>query len=135
MSGIVAAIYIAATWVKGVYFLTRGGEYYDASPLEAAGLLSIDFFFLSVFHFVLEVVDVSKFRIPIEMSKNINAIYCIHWCIIGATQFVCCKLLNIVFDYPFIYTYAIVLVVVSFLLARGYKQLKGQYLETRVVQQ
>lgn len=128
-SGIITAIYIAFTCFFGVFFLSLKRAFYVASPIEAAGLLSIDFFVLSLFYFLLKKVPVSKFRIPIEMSRNINSIYAIHWSIIGLTFFVFCFLLNMVFGYVFMYVYGIILLVVSFLLARFYKSLKAKYQE------
>lgn len=130
ISGIILAIYIASTCVCGWFFLCKNHAYYDASPLEALGLLAIDFFILSIFHFLLKKVDASKFRRSIEMSKNINTIFCIHWYIIGALEFFLCHLLNlkIMTNYVVIYTIGIVLVVVSFLLARFYKSLKAKYM-------
>lgn len=129
VSGIVMIIYLIATAKFGVLFLSKENEYYAAGPIEAFGLLSIDFFILPLFHFLLKKVDASKFRLCIEMSKNINSIYCIHWCIIGATEFFFCHILGVVFSYPFMYIYAIVLIVVSFLLARFYKALKKKYMD------
>ena len=128
VSGILSAIYIAATCVFGMWFLSVDNAYYDASPLEALGLLSIDVFLLSVFHFLLKKVDASKFPRSLEMSRNINTIYCIHWCIIGAVDFFLCHLLKleIVSNYVVMYAFGIVLVVVSFLLARHYKAFKAK---------
>lgn len=131
VSAIIALLYIIGTIKYGMIFLSRENEYYAASPMEALGLLSIDFFLLSVFHFLLKKVDVSKFNLLLEMSRNINSIYCIHWCIIGATEFVFCFLLGTVMNYAVMYTYAVVLVVVSFLLARLYKSWKAKYMAQR----
>ncbi|MDO4859563.1 MAG: heparan-alpha-glucosaminide N-acetyltransferase domain-containing protein [Bacillota bacterium] len=123
-SGTVCIIYVACSCRFGAFFLSKGGEYYVASPPEAVGLLSIDFLVLSLFYFLLQKTGASKFRIPIEMSKNITSIYVIHWLILGFTESVCCYMLGIVFDYPFILAYGAALMVVSFLLARLYDRFK-----------
>ena len=137
ISGIIMVIYIASTCICGWFFLCKNQAYYDASPLEALGLLSIDFFLLSLFHFLLKKVDASKFRRSIEMSKNINTIFCIHWYIIGAVEFFLCHLLKLEFmsNYVVIYVFGIVLVFVSFLLARHYKSWKAKYMERFNTQQ
>ena len=131
ISGIIAVIYIAASCRCGMWFLSKDKAYYAASPLEAFGLLSIDIFLLSVFYFLLKRVGTSKFKRSIEMSKNINTIYCIHWCIIGAVEFFFCHLIQVKFvsNYAFMYVFGIVLVAVSFLLARLYKNVKAKYME------
>ena len=131
VSGVISAAYIALSCKFGMMFLCKTRGFYDASPLEAFGLLSIDFFFLSAFYFLLKKVDASKFRHAIEMSKNINTIYCIHWCILGPLEFFLCYLLKleIVSNYVVMYTFGIVLVVVSFLLARHYKSWKARFME------
>lgn len=129
VSGIIMIIYIIGAVVFGPYFLSKQQAFYSASPLDALGLLSIDLFILSLFYFLLKKVDVSRFKLFIEMSKNITSIYCIHWCILGPTEFFCCYVFGIAFGYPFMYIYAIVLLIVSFLLARLYKSLKKKYIE------
>ena len=130
ISGAVVVAYIVSTCACGPFFLSKNHAYYDASPLEAFGLLSIDFFLLSLFHFLLKKVDALKFSRSIEMSKNINTIFCIHWYIIGAVEFFFCYLLKIEFlsNYVVMYAFGIVLVVVSLLLARYYKSWKANYM-------
>ena len=78
-------------------------------------------------------MDASKFRIPIETSKNINTIYCIHWCIIGFTDFVVCQRMGVVFSYAAMYAYAIVLLFVTFFLARFYKSMKAKFMESYAI--
>ncbi len=117
-------VYLASSLKLGAYFLTRRQNYYSASPLEAVGLLSIDLFLLSLFYFLLKKVHVSKFRILIEMSRNITSIYFIHWIFIGSIESVFCILLGLVFPYSVIYVIGAILLVVSFLLARLYQCLK-----------
>ena len=124
VSGIICIIYAACSCRFGAFFLSKGREYYASSPLEAVGLLSIDLLFLSFFYFLLQKVGASKFSIPIEMSRNITSIYFIHWIILGFTESVCCYMLGIVFDYPFIIAYGAALLVVSFLLARYYDRFR-----------
>jgi len=118
--GAVSCLYIACSFWFGAFFLSKNGEYYAASPLEAAGLLSIDLLFLSLFYFLVKKVGAPHFRIPIEMSKNITPIYVIHWLILGFTESVFCYMLGMVFSYPFLIAYGAVLLIVSFLLARLY---------------
>jgi len=71
ISGVITAIYIAATCVCGMGFLSKDNEYYAASPLEALGLLAIVIFILSLFRFLLKKFDASKFRRSIEMSRTL----------------------------------------------------------------
>ncbi len=118
ISGGITVIYIALTWRFGLCFLTRGHEYYNASPMEAVGLLSIDFFFLSAFYFLLKKVDVSQFGIFLEMSRNLTTIYFIHWIILGFVDMLFCYMLGFVFSYPVIYAFGAGLLVISTLLAR-----------------
>ncbi len=92
--------------------------YYAASPLEAAGLLSIDLGFLSMFHFLLKRVPVSRLGVWIEMSLNMTPIYFIHWCILGFIESIFCYLLEMVFPYSLIYAIGAMLIIVSFFLAR-----------------
>ncbi|MBR3242321.1 MAG: DUF1624 domain-containing protein [Parasporobacterium sp.] len=129
ISGILTAIYVAATFACGMFFLSKDKAFYDASPLEALGLLSIDFFVLSLFHFLLKKVDASKFRRSIEMSKNINSIYCIHWCIVGPIEFFFCYLLKWVPGYLEMYAIGFALLFISFFLARLYKTKKAKFME------
>ena len=131
VAGILMAAYIFMTVRFGMMPMSPGHMYYAASPIDAFGLLSIDFFLLSVFHFLLKMVNVSKLGIFVEMSKNINSIYCIHWCIIGALEFVFCFLLGWVPNYAVLYLCAIAIVIVSFLLARLYQSQKTKYLQQR----
>ena len=131
VSSVIALLYILGTVTYGMMFLSAGNEYYAASPMEAMGLLSIDFFFLSVFYFLLKKFDVSKFRLLIEMSRNINSIYCIHWCIIGFIECVFCYMLGVVLSYAAMYALGVAVLVVSFLLARLYAFWKAKYIEQR----
>ena len=114
----VSAVYIAATFVFGDFFLSKEHLYYAASPLEAAGLLSIDLCFLSMFHFLLKRVPVSRLGVWIEMSMNMTPIYFIHWCILGFIESIFCYLLEMVFSYWLIYAIGVMLIIVSFFLAR-----------------
>ena len=124
VSGFVTIAYVVSSFAFGSFFLSKNHDYYIASPLEAAGLLSIDFFLLSVFYFLLKKVSVSKFKVPIEMSKNNTTIYFIHWIILGSFEIVVCYLLGLVFNYTVIYMIGAILLVVSFYLARLYHILK-----------
>ena len=126
LSGVLSIIYITLTCVFGTFFLTRHNYYYGVSTLEAMGLLSTDLFLLSVFHFLIKKAGSDKFKLLIEMSKNITPIYFIHWCIIGAFDCILCYALEIRFPYYVIYPFGIVLIVASFYLARVWNKLKNQ---------
>jgi hypothetical protein len=56
------------------------------------------------------------------MSRNVTPIYCIHWCILGGIDSVCSYLLEITFPWPAIYGIGLVLLVLSFYLARLWKR-------------
>ena len=118
VSGCVMTVYLAATFAFGALFLTRDRFYYAVSPPEAAGLLSIDLFLLSAFHFLLKRVDASRLRVFLEMSRNVTPIYLIHWCILGFIDSIFCYLLGFVFPWPAIYGVGLALLVASFFLAR-----------------
>ena len=122
VSGCVMAVYLAATFAFGPLFLTRDRFYYAVSTPEAAGLLSIDLFLLSAFHFLLKRVDASKFRVALEMSRNVTPIYLIHWCILGFIDSIFCYLLGFVFPWPAIYGVGLALLVASFFLARLWRR-------------
>ena len=109
----VMVCYVVLTGVFGPCFLTKNGWYYAASLPEAAGLLSIDLTLLGAFHFLLKKVDVSRLGVFITMSRNVNQIYCIHWCILGFIDSIFCYLLGIVFPWPVIYLFGIALIVLS----------------------
>ncbi len=117
--------YIVLSSIFGTLFLSKEGEYYALSILEALGLLSIDLVLLSLYHFLLNKVDASKFNLFIVMSKNLTSIYIISWCIIGFLEAVFCYILGIVFNYFVLYLMGIVLVVVSYLISIMYKNIKS----------
>ena len=124
ISGGIMAIYVVLTARFGVYFLSMNREYYAASTLEMMGLLSIDVFGLSVFYFILQKAEVSRFKILIEKSMNITAIYFIHWMILGPTEVIFCYMLGYTFTYPQIYLYAAVLLPVSTYAAARWRSRK-----------
>ena len=126
ISGCVMALYLAATFIFGPLFLTRDRFYYAVSTPEAAGLLSIDLFLLSAFHFLLKKVDASGLRVFLEMSRNVTPIYLIHWCILGFIDSIFCYLLGFVFPWPAIYGVGLALLVVSFFLARLWRSRRQQ---------
>ena len=114
----VMVIYLALTAVFGPFFLTKNGWYYAASLPEAAGLLSIDLTLLGAFHYLLKKVDVSRLSVFVTMSRNVNRIYCIHWCILGFVDSIFCYLLGIVFPWPVIYLFGVTLIILSAWLAQ-----------------
>ena len=103
VSGCVTVVYLVGSFVFGRWFLTPGRNYYAASPLEAAGLLSIDLTILSSFYFLLMRFPASRFRVFLEMSRNMTLIYVIHWCILGFIDSVFCYSLGVVFPWAAIY--------------------------------
>ncbi|MCR5664103.1 MAG: heparan-alpha-glucosaminide N-acetyltransferase domain-containing protein [Oscillospiraceae bacterium] len=113
----VMGIYLVLTAVFGPLFLTKNGWYYAASLPEAAGLLSIDLTLLGAFHFLLKRVGASRFSVFITMSRNLNRIYCVHWCILGFVDSIFCYLLGVVFPWPAIYLFGAALIVLSAWLA------------------
>lgn len=120
--GCVMASYLVATFAFGPLFLCRERNYYAVSTPEAAGLLSLDLTFLAAFHVLLRRCGTSWLRIPVEMSRNLTAIYFIHWCILGFVDSVFSYLLGITFSWPAIYGMGTALVVASFLLARLWRR-------------
>lgn len=123
LSGLLSAIYITLTFLFGTFFLTRQGFYYGISTLDGAGVVCIDLFLLSIFHFLLEKFGSAKFKRCIEMSKNVTPIYIIQWCIIGFVDFIFWYMLEIIFPYYVIYPLGIVVIIVSFYAARAWKKL------------
>ena len=114
----VMVLYLALTAVFGPCFLTKNGWYYAVSLPEAAGLLSIDLTLLGAFRLLLKRVDVSRLTVFIEMSRNVNRIYCIHWCILGFADSIFCYLLGLVFPWSVIYLFGVTLTVLSAWLAK-----------------
>ncbi len=114
----VMVIYLALTAVIGPVFLTKNDWYYAASLPEAAGLLSLDLTLLAAFYFLLKRIDVSRLRVFITMSRNLNRIYCIHWCILGFVDSIFCYLLGVVFPWPVIYLFGVALICLSAWLAK-----------------
>ena len=124
ISSCIMVVYIALTVCFGVFFLCRDRQYYATNLLEAAGLLSIDLSLLSVFYFLLKHFPASKFRVFLEMSRNITPIYIIHWCIIGFVDSIFCYLFEISFPWPVIYVFAGLLIVLSGWLAKLWTERK-----------
>ena len=124
VSGCVMAAYVAATVKLGVLFLCRDRNYYAVSTAEAAGLLSIDLFLLSGFHFLLKRVPASKLRVFLEMSRNLTPIYLIHWCILGFIDSIFCYLLELTFSWPVIYGVGAALIVLSAWIAKRWANRK-----------
>ena len=124
--GSIAAVYLAASFVFGEFFLSRWRTYEAASLPEAVGLLSIDLFLLTVFHYILKKVDISKLSFCVEMSKNVNEYYMLHWIILGFIDAIFCYLLGIKFSYTICYIAGILLVAVSFGLIRLHKKMHSK---------
>ena len=79
---------------------------------------SIDLTLLAAFYFFLKKVDVSRFRVFITMSRNLNRVYCIQWCILGFVDSIFCYLLEIVFPWWNIYLFGVALIILSAWLAQ-----------------
>ena len=126
VTGIASAIYIVLTFKFGMMFLTKQRFYYSVSTAEAIGLLCTDLFLLSVFYFVIKRFGVSKFKIAIEMSKNLTVIYIIQWCVIGFTDSIFGYVLEFSFPYYFIYPFGIALIIASFYMARLWSKYKNK---------
>ena len=114
----VMSVYVILTVVFGPLFLTKDRWYYAASLPESAGLLSIDLTLLSLFYFLLKKTDESKLSVFVNMSRNVTAIYCIHWCIIGFADSIFCYLIGIVFPYWALYLFSVILIPVSYQIAK-----------------
>ena len=120
VSGIIMVIYLIATCKFGMYFLTKNQFYFSVSTLEAIGFLSIDFFLLSLFYYLLKAVNPDKFKVFYTMSKNVNTIYITHWVILGFLDVVLGYLMGLVLSYVVIYAIGIILIPVSFVIAEFY---------------
>lgn len=118
VSGCVMVAYLVATSAFGVMFMCRERNYYAVSLPEAVGLLSIDLTLLAAFRHLAGAIDATRLRIPLEISRNLTAIYVIHWCILGFTDSIFCYLLDVTFSWLAIYGTGAALIVASFLLAR-----------------
>lgn len=125
------AVYLTATCIFGPQFLCRERVYYALSTPEAAGLLSIDLFLLSAFHFLQKKVDLSRLRVPLEMSRNVTAIYFIHWCILGFIDSIFCLVQGYVFSWGSIYGIGLALLIVSFFLARLWRRVHARIWQRR----
>ena len=116
-SGIVMALYIILTGIFGFYFLTKERFYFSVSTVEMFGFLSIDLFLAAVFYFVAKKVKSEKLTAFVRMSKNVNSIYIIHWCIIGFMDCILCYLLGLVFPYWLSYLIGVSITVLSYYLS------------------
>ena len=111
-------LYIVLTIIFGTFFMTKNEWYYATTLPESIGLISIDLTLLCFFYFLLKKVDVSRLSVFIKMSRSLTSIYCIQWCIIGFVDSIFCYLLGIVFPYPVILLFGIILIPVSYWIAK-----------------
>lgn len=119
VSSVVAAVYVIITLISGEsFFMSKKNDYYALSLPESIGLLSIDFAFLSAFHFVREEKIPKAASVIKTMSKNVMAIYMIHWIIIGNVDCWIIRDRGVNVGYPLMYVFGIVLIVLSYLLAK-----------------
>ncbi len=114
----VMIIYVVMTFLFGVHFLTKNGLYYATSLPESIGLLSIDLTLMCIFFFLLKKVDNSRLSVFFTMSRNVTEIYCIQWCVIGFVDSIFCYLMGIEFSYPAMYSFGIVLIFLSYYIAK-----------------
>lgn len=118
ISSVVMVVYVGLTCKFGPMFLTKDQGYYELTPLEACGLLSIDFFLMTVFYFLLKKRPPEKFPICLRMSKNLNMLYVIHWILIGWTLLVPVTICELVAPYWICYLYGVVIMVLSYLVMK-----------------
>ena len=116
-SSIVMAVYIILTSIFGFYFLTKERFYFSVSTIEMLGFLSIDLFLAAVFYFIGKKVKPEKLTVFVKMSKNVNSIYIIHWCIIGFMDCILCYLLGLIFPYWLSYLLSVGIIIVSYVLS------------------
>ena len=128
ISGAVMIVYIALTGRFGLYFLTKERFYFSLSTIEALGFLSIDLFLAAVFYFLAKKVRAARLTVLVNMSKNVNSIYMIHWCIIGFMDCILCYLLGVVFPYWLSYLLGAVITAVSYGLSMAWKNRKSRSL-------
>ena len=112
-----------------ILFLTAYREYaFDAYSVHPSGYLlkpvSMEKLAAEVRYVcrTLNRVDASRFSAFLSMSRNVNRIYCIHWCILGFVDSVFCYLMGIVFPWPVIYLIGIALIVVSAWIASRWER-------------
>ena len=124
ISLIILIIYITLTSIFGFFFLTKDNYYYACSILEDIGFLSIDFFLLSIFHFILRKKDSNKEYWYTKICKNVTSIYFIHWCIIGFIDSIFCYLLEITFPNYLLLIMGVIILFLSIFLGDIYSMLK-----------
>ena len=73
---------------------------------------------------MLQKTGISKFKILIELGRNITAIYFISWTIIGVTETIFMNMLGYTFSYAQIYLYAGLLLVISQFIAKLWNKRK-----------
>lgn len=122
ISGVVMITYIVLTSIWGFYFLTKERFYFAVSTAEALGFLSIDIFIASLFYFISNATKKKPLAIFVAMSKNVNTIYIIHWCIIGFIDCIFCYFHGFVFPHWFSYIIGIVITLISYILAEFWKK-------------
>lgn len=121
VSCIIMTVFILSTVKYGLFFMNRLHRYYAVSILEVIGYLSIDFFLLSLFFFVVKHCGMGKFGVCATMSRNLTHMYLIHWCILGLLEYVVCYLLKLVLSYPVTYLTGISLIAASYFISKNWK--------------
>ena len=121
-SSVILVVYIAATVKNGCFFLSAEKNYYCASLAEAAGLLSIDFVLLSLMYFAVDKLSPKAregmaLQVCLKMSKNLNQIYIVHWCVIGLLNAVIIYLLALPVPYWVSYLLVVPILILSYRIA------------------
>lgn len=130
VSGVIMVVYIILTKKSGYFFLTKNNHYYAVSIPEAIGFISIDLFIASICYFIQKYVNETKMTIFSNISKNVNSIYVIHWCIIGLMESVLCSSLGIVFPYWILFVFGAIITIVSYVLSMLWNNIKCRKINT-----
>lgn len=81
-SAVVMLFYLAMTIRYGLMFLS-GGSYYFMELSDALFFIILSMFVFGLCYAILQLFPKVSFSSLMRWSKNINAIYCIHWTLLG----------------------------------------------------
>ncbi len=122
----IAAVYAGLSYFFGVFFMNKYHWYYAMSIPEVIGVISIDLLFLSLYNFVRPEKLPRFAGLVRTMSKNVLVIYCIHWIILGNFDCFVVRLHELQLSFPEMYLFSLLLIPVSYFLAKLWKKLRGQ---------
>ena len=125
-------IYIILSILFGPMFLSKNCWYYATSLPESIGLLSIDMVLLSSFYFLIKKVPIQRLKVFEVMSRNITPIYITQWCIIGFVDSIFCYLLGFIFPYWVEYLFGVVLIFISYWIAKGSRILQRKIFNKQI---